>query len=96
MKNPDEIIEKLRKSKEYLHKKYYVDMLALFGSYSRNEQTEESDIDILVETNKPLGFDFVNLALEIEDILNHKVDLVSKKTIKPKYFEEIKQDLRYV
>ena len=55
----------------------------LFGSYARNEQDEESDIDILVELDhsKPVGLKFVTMKLELEELLGTNVDLVSIRGI---------------
>ncbi len=92
----EDIITILKANKNYLRQKFSVEELALFGSYSRNEQGDQSDIDILVETSEPLGFEFVNLAYEIERLIDHSVDLVSKNSIKPKYLKEIEKDLIYV
>jgi len=57
---------------------------SLFGSYVRGEQTDNSDIDILIDypKNKSL-FDFVHLKNRLEDVLQRKVDLVEYDTIKP-------------
>lgn len=51
----------------------------LFGSYARNEQDENSDIDILVELDyvKKVGMAYIRMQLELEELLNTKVDLVS-------------------
>lgn len=70
--------------------------MALFGSYARNEATEKSDIDILVEFEKPVGFEFIDLAIELEEILHKKVDLVSKKGLKPTMLPFIEKDMIYV
>jgi predicted nucleotidyltransferase len=68
----------------------------LFGSISRQEDNEDSDVDIMVEFDRPVGMEFIHLCSELEKILNRKVDLVSRKGIKEKYFNEIKDDLIYV
>jgi len=81
---------------EFRHK-YGVERLAIFGSYARNEQTENSDIDILVELGQQLlGMRYLELAAELETILQHKVDIVSRRAIKQQYFQAIEQDLIYV
>ncbi len=54
--NKEIIIQKLKMIKSILHEKYGVVELALFGSYSRDEQTVESDIDIMVSYNKKRGY----------------------------------------
>lgn len=96
MKTKEEITENLRKQKIVLLKKYPIKELALFGSYSRDEQTALSDIDIMVEFYKPVGLEFIDLADELEALLKIKVDLVSKNGIKSKYYKAIEQDLIYV
>ncbi len=55
----------------------------VFGSESRNESKERSDVDILVELDysKPIGLQFVKMRLELEDIIHKKVDLLSSKAI---------------
>jgi uncharacterized protein len=93
----DEILSKLRANKADIQKKYPVASLALFGSFARDEQTPESDVDIMVELDKPVGIEFVDLLIDLESILTGtKVDLVSKKGIKPRYWSYIKDDLIYV
>lgn len=91
------IITILQEAKPLLQKSYGFTSLALFGSYSRNTAIAgKSDIDVMVEFSEPIGIRFIDLADELEEILKHKVDLVSRKAIKPKYFKVIEQDLIYV
>jgi predicted nucleotidyltransferase len=96
MKNINEIKKLLQENKDDLINRYNLKSIALFGSITRNEATNKSDVDILVEFDKPIGLDFVLLADELETILGVKVDLVSTNALKPKMFEDIKQDLQYV
>ncbi|MEL6534557.1 MAG: nucleotidyltransferase domain-containing protein [Bacteroidota bacterium] len=70
--------------------------MAIFGSRARGDYHTESDLDILVEFHASIGLGFVDLAEELEAILNTKVDLVSKGGLKPKYLEAIQEDLVYV
>jgi hypothetical protein len=67
--------------------------LALFGSWARGEQHQGSDIDILVEVDGSIGLRFVNLAQDLEACLGHKVDLVTRRAIKPAMWQYIEQDL---
>ena len=94
--NKDLIINTLREIKPLLEEKYTVTELALFGSYSRGEQNEESDIDILVAHISPLGFKYFDLVYELKGLFDIEVQVVSKKAIKPAYFEAIIKDLIYV
>ena len=96
MKTFQEIQNKLRSNKKILFEKYGLKVLAVFGSYARNQQTEKSDVDILVEFEKPVGIEFIDLAQDLEKILNEKVDLVSKGGLKQKYFKSISNELSYV
>ena len=92
----DEIKLRLSEKKDELQKKYYIMSIGIFGSYIRNEATEESDIDILVEFDKSIGLEFVSLADELENILNRKVDLVSAKAVKRGMMKQIEQEVIYV
>jgi predicted nucleotidyltransferase len=83
-------------NKSQLISKYHLKSIAFFGSFTREDFTEDSDIDILIDYEEPLGIEFIDLAEELEKILNHKVDLVSKNGVKPKYLKEIQKDLIYV
>ena len=96
MKVTPEIKAKLEIHKKELFEKYPIKDLAIFGSYARNEQKEASDLDLMVEFHSRVGSEFIELADELEEILGMKVDLVSKKGIKDRYFERIKEDLIYV
>lgn len=91
-----DIKTRLEDQKKELFKKYPIKTLAIFGSYARNEQKPTSDLDLMVEFHSRVGSEFIELADELEEILGIKVDLVSKKGIKERYFERIKEELIYV
>ena len=86
----------LKARKSDLSIRYHLTSIGIFGSFAREDFQESSDIDILIDYDQQLGIDFIDLADELEKILNCKVDLVSKNGVKPKYLEEIKKDLIYV
>ncbi|MBI4235702.1 nucleotidyltransferase domain-containing protein, partial [Candidatus Peregrinibacteria bacterium] len=67
-----------------------------FGSYARGEAKNNSDLDLMVEFEGPIGLEFVDLADDIENLVGIKVDLVSKSAIKPKYLKFVKKHLIYV
>ncbi len=91
------ILKILKKEIPKLKKKYPIVQLAVFGSAVRDDfDTKKSDIDIMVLLSKPDVIAFIELANELEKLLNFKVDLVSKNGIKPRYMESIKEDLVYV
>lgn len=96
MNSLQNILSTLKQNKVYLHEKYGVSEIGVFGSYTRNDFTEESDVDILVDFDRPIGWDFISLADELEVLLNNKVDLSTRKFIKPHYWPYISKDLVYV
>jgi predicted nucleotidyltransferase len=96
MENIGQIKSKISSIRKYLIAKYHLKNIAIFGSFARNEQNENSDIDIMVEFSKPVGIEFIDLANELERSLQRRVDLVSKNGIKEKYYRIIKNELNYV
>ena len=83
------ITKTLKDNKVDLITRYHLKSIGIFGSFTREDFREESDIDILIDYENPIGIEFIDLADELEKILKCKVDLVSKNGIKQKYFEEI-------
>jgi len=84
MKNLADILKTLAAHREELQQRYRVKELGVFGSVVRGEQKGTSDVDILVEFEKPIGFfRFLELEEYLSDLLGVKVDLVSKKALKP-------------
>ena len=96
MSKINEIRTVLGKHRNYLFQTYPIKSIAIFGSYAREDNTEDSDLDILVEFNDKIGVRFIDLADEIEDIVGLKVDLVSRNGIKEGYLSAINPDLIYV
>jgi len=95
MKNKiDQIIMKLRENKPVLEEKYKVKTLGVFGSYVRGEQREGSDLDILVEFQEPVGlFKFMELEEFLGKNTGVKVDLVSRKALKPRIGKYILEEV---
>jgi uncharacterized protein len=91
-----EIRNILEHHKPEMYKKYPIKSMAIVGSFARNEQKKESDLDVLLEFNVNIGIRFIDLAEEIESITELKVDLVSRNGIKDRYFQAIKSELVYV
>jgi uncharacterized protein len=88
--NKEEIGVIFKKHKPILSTKYYVNKIGIFGSYSRNEQTETSDIDVLVEFSRPVGFfKFLDLKDYLESICGKSVDLVTPRALKPYFRDQI-------
>jgi hypothetical protein len=83
------IIGILKELKPYLEEEFQVKEIGLFGSYSENAQKKDSDIDILVEFYKPIGWKFFSLEEFLEETFNRKVDLVTKKALKSQLKDRI-------
>jgi predicted nucleotidyltransferase len=96
MKSINDIENKLKELKPFLFQKYFVDKIGYFGSFSRNEQTKGSDIDILVSFVKPLGWEFFDLQEFLEKELDMEVDLVSDKALKEQLKQAILNSVKYV
>lgn len=89
----EEIRKKLSILLADLKKKYPIKSFEIFGSYARGDQTDVSDLDILVEFNDIIGIRFIDLAEELEQKIGMKVDLISRKGVKKRYLKEISKDL---
>ena len=98
MKPLNEIRKILRDHKGELKEKYGVKNIGIFGSYAREDQKISSDVDILVEFERPIGWEIVDLHDYLAGILGGKVDLVSKGAAvrKPVLWESVQEDLIYV
>ena len=94
MKNIMEIGKVLERHKPLLSDRFKVKEIGVFGSYARGQQKEGSDIDILVEFSEPVGFfTFRDLEEYLAGVLGLKVDLVSKKALKPRIGKHILHEL---
>lgn len=91
-----EILAKLTELKPILSRDYAVKEIGLFGSYSDNSNTEESDIDILIELEKPIGWKFFTLELFLENVFNKKIDLVTKNALKKQIKDQILKQVNFV
>lgn len=96
METKSQIINKLRELKPLLFTEYSVKEIGIFGSYADETNTEESDIDILVEFEKPIGWKFFSLELYLEKIFGKKVDLVTKNALKDQIKNQIMNQLEYI
>ena len=79
-----------------LEKAFHVKSIGIFGSAVRTDFTPESDIDLIVDFDQPIGISFIDLADFLEQKMQTKVDLVSRNGIKPQYFTAIENDIVYV
>jgi predicted nucleotidyltransferase len=85
----DDILTALSNSRPLLDA-FGVARLSLFGSFARDEGRDDSDVDLLVEFNRPIGlFEFVRLQRQLGELVGHQVDLVTAAALKPQLRERI-------
>ena len=97
MKTFDEIKEVLLRHKEAFREQYGLKEIGLFGSYVRGEWGTESDLDILIELEKPIGcVKFLRLENALSQLLGMRVEIVTKKALKPHIGKRILEEVRYV
>ncbi len=77
MLDRQEIMKLLRENYSYLAAEYGVARIGLFGSYADGQPSEASDVDLIVEFDRPIGFRFVEFAEYLERLLGRKVDILT-------------------
>lgn len=93
-RNLDQILARLSDKKEYLRKKYFIREIGVFGSYLRREQSTSSDLDVLVDFEKPISLlRFVELEAELSEVTGIDVDLVSREALKPHIGESVRREV---
>lgn len=84
MKTREQVLKILKEELSYLKETFQIKKIGIFGSWVRGEQTEGSDIDVLVEFEKPVGFfTFIELEDRLSELLGVRVDLVTPDALKP-------------
>jgi hypothetical protein len=97
MKTLDEIRQVLSVQKKSLCEKYQITELGVFGSYARGEQTEASDVDILVDYEvAPTFIMLVELRDYLSDVFGLKVDIVTKNGLKSRIRDRVLSEAIYV
>ncbi len=92
-----DILASLKKIKGKVAKDYSIKTIGVFGSVARNEQMGESDIDLLVEFSKPVGFvTFMRLENFLSEQLGKQVDLVTSDSLKPVIRQDVLSEVIYV
>ena len=90
----DEILTSLSKARSDLERRFGVKRIAVFGSVARDEATELSDVDILVEFAPPPSYDrFVDLKFHLEALLGTRIDLVTQAAVRPALRPYIEREL---
>lgn len=93
----NQIISSIKAEKPYLLKQFGVEEIAIFGSYARDEQQEDSDVDILVSTKIKTLNNYFSLLDYLESKIQKKIDLVTKhKRLSDRFSKLISKDMIYV
>jgi len=96
----DEVIEKLKLQYPYLSSEFGIKRIGVFGSVAKQLEGEESDIDLVVEFDRPIGLKFISLAEYLEKIFGRKVDILTKDGVRnirvKRVSTDIEKDIIYV
>ena len=95
METQNNILDLIQSKRESI-RQFGVRELGIFGSFARNEQGPDSDVDVLVDLQRETFRDYMGLLSFLEDLFGRKVDLVMKDTIKPIIRDRILRETVYV
>ena len=97
VQNQEQVFSLLSQHQPML-KQFGVRRVGLFGSFVRGQQTQQSDVDVLVEfeTNQKTFDNFMQLIVFLEDVFDRKVDLVTPESLSPYIGSKILQEVKYV
>jgi uncharacterized protein len=95
MTTKNEIQKIIKKHKPFLQEKFKVNNIGIFGSHAKNQETEKSDVDLLVSFSEPIGWEFVDLKEYLEGILGKSVDLTTEAALKPQLKTTILKEVIY-
>ena len=86
-------VKLLQEKHPYLAAEFGVSKIGLFGSYAKGQSDETSDVDILVEFERPIGFRFVELVDYLENLLGRKVDVLTPAGIQNIRIERVARSI---
>ena len=93
MLTKDQVRELLREKYPYLAAEYGVKRIGIFGSYAKGVPDETSDVDIVVEFERPIGFKFVELVEYLEHLLGTRVDVLTPAGLQGIRVSRVAQDI---
>jgi len=93
----NQIVDFLRTQKDLFEKEFKAKRIGIFGSFARSDAREDSDIDIVVELEKPDLFHMIGIKQTVEDAFGNKVDIVRlRERMNKSLKKRIEQDVIYV
>lgn len=90
------IAARIRAHGDEFRDRFHIERIGVFGSFASGEQTAESDIDLLVETDDPGGFRFIEAADFAEEILGRPVDFIRPPLLRERLAERVLEETIYV
>jgi len=93
MSTKEQILALLEQNQAYLSTEYGMKRIGIFGSYAKGQSADESDVDIVVEFERPIGFRFVEFAEYLERLLGRKVDVLTPAGIQGIRIAHIARDI---
>jgi len=96
MQTPQEIENKLKAVKPYLADEFGIEQIGYFGSFANGNYHEDSDIDILVAFSRKIGWKFFDLKDYLESAIGRKVDLVTERSLRKQWKQDILQQVKYI
>ena len=87
------IIDILRRHELEIKNRFSVKRIGLFGSFARGDEKDSSDVDIMVEFEKPTFDNFMNLSFYLEDLFNRRVELVTPDSLSPYVAPYVKSEV---
>jgi len=95
-----EVLKLLREKHPYLAAEYGVKKIGIFGSYAKGLPDETSDVDIIVEFERPIGFKFIELVEYLEHLLGKRIDVLTPAGLQgirvPRVAQDIRESIVYV
>lgn len=88
------IISTLEKKLPYFKKEFHVKRIGLFGSYAQNKQVDNSDIDLIVEFDKPIGLKYFDLLAYLESLLGKKVDVITSEGLRSIRIKQVAKSIK--
>ncbi len=95
MRSKEKILQLLGEHRAELNGRFSVKSIGLFGSYARNAALPQSDIDLLVEFDRPTFDNYMDLKFYLEAMLETSVDLVMRDTLKPRLIPSVTSEVIY-
>lgn len=89
------LLQKITAMRPELYERFTVKRIGFFGSCARNDESSESDVDIVVELAEPTFDNYMDLKFRLEDVFQRPVDLVIADTVKPRLKPIIEKEVIY-